>query len=371
MRYRRVVGPTIVSIVLCLLLADHLFFSANPWSISQFLGRFFSTVAAIFVPASPGFYNLIGDGLLPMAVGVVVFALFWLILARAMRAMNRATAEPSMISGEMVPAGVVPAEPINTDHRDGPVPPQRDKLFRRLLAGLCAVAVVFGIVTNFVVYSRFRPIFEGYNEDRAGLMVLGLSDLVGPALSDGRLGEVSLALDVYASRHEIVYAYVEDGGGRIVAHWPGDLLRYLKRDFPSSSERALRGINIDYRGASVYEISRRLGERNSGFVHVAVDVRNAHRESGRLVVIAGALTTVILLGGTLVIGWRARRIFDPWSQIVEDADRISRGDFAVGLPLQRTDEIGEIARSLERMRSSLRAVTTRLESGQIPHHGRK
>ena len=35
------------------------------------------------------------------------------------------------------------------------------------------------------------------------------------------------------------------------------------------------------------------------------------------------------------------------------------------LELKRTDEIGEIARSLERLRSSLRGVVTRLNQGQI------
>ena len=50
----------------------------------------------------------------------------------------------------------------------------------------------------------------------------------------------------------------------------------------------------------------------------------------------------------------------PLLELVEQSTRISKGDFSATLATKRNDELGELARSLERMRSSLRAVLARI-----------
>jgi len=74
---------------------------------------------------------------------------------------------------------------------------------------------------------------------------------------------------------------------------------------------------------------------------------------------------VLLVGMMGAFVYVARALNRPFLELVEQADRISKGEFMVPLELKRTDEIGEIARSLERMRSSLHAAVTRLEADQL------
>jgi methyl-accepting chemotaxis protein len=66
-----------------------------------------------------------------------------------------------------------------------------------------------------------------------------------------------------------------------------------------------------------------------------------------------------------IFAYIARGVNRPLLELVEHAERISKDDFTVELGLKRSDEIGDIARSLERMRSSLRAVAARLEQRQL------
>ena len=60
----------------------------------------------------------------------------------------------------------------------------------------------------------------------------------------------------------------------------------------------------------------------------------------------------------------SRALLRPLAELVDQAARLSKGDFEVALELQRSDEFGDIARSLDRLRSSLRAVFARLDRGQ-------
>ena len=47
-------------------------------------------------------------------------------------------------------------------------------------------------------------------------------------------------------------------------------------------------------------------------------------------------------------------------ELVEQSERIGRGDFSASVGTKRVDELGDLARSMERMRSSLRAVLARI-----------
>jgi HAMP domain-containing protein len=193
-------------------------------------------------------------------------------------------------------------------------------------------------------------------------MALGLRELVAGELHTSRK-DLRAAVAAYAVREEVAYVYVEDREGRMIAHWPADLPRYLRRDFPDSSTRALTGTIVDYRGMSLYAVAKRIEQGSSGFVHVAVDQEIIHDAAREVVVsLALTITALIFLCGLALFVWSAAAIQRPWSEIVDHASRISTGDFSGALPLEREDEFGEIARSLERLRSSLHAATARFSA---------
>jgi HAMP domain-containing protein len=149
----------------------------------------------------------------------------------------------------------------------------------------------------------------------------------------------------------------------MIAHWPADLPRYLRRDFPHSSRRALMGTIVDYRGRSLYAVAQRIEQGEPGFVHLAVEQGSIH-DATREVVQKLALTiaALVFLCGITFFVWSAGAIQRPWSEIIDHASRISTGDFSGALPLGREDELGDIARSLERLRSSLHAAMERFSA---------
>ena len=77
MNNRRLIGPTILSIVFCGLLADYLYFIDSHWSVVGLLGKAVSIFGAIFAPALDRTnYGWMNDIVVPVTiVGAAIFSL--------------------------------------------------------------------------------------------------------------------------------------------------------------------------------------------------------------------------------------------------------------------------------------------------------
>jgi len=72
------------------------------------------------------------------------------------------------------------------------------------------------------------------------------------------------------------------------------------------------------------------------------------------------LIGVCLLVGVLLAMVIANATLKPITELAAVADDISRGRLDTPVTIQSNDEVGELARSLERMRASLKAAMARL-----------
>ena len=362
---RRLIGPTVITLILTGLVADYMFFGESPWSVVNVLAKIALVFGAIFTPAlDPKNLAWLDEYLLPITMIMLAFALLWLAITRANQAMREVTqdAETSVPSAAQSQLSdirqavemVAEAEPATAQPRHYP-------LIHKLTFGFGAVAIVFGFATCVIVFGYISRVYEKELASRTQVITIGLSDLVTRRLATKSVQGLANDVEKYAAIKAVAYVYVEDAKGAIIANAPKELPRYLIRDFPRSAERALRGVNVRYRGADVFEVANRIGGVNAGFVHLGIwrDVIAAEARMALLPMVAAIV--VLLLGITAMFIVIARRLNRPLLDLVDQADRISRGDFTVTLSSKRSDEIGDIARSIERLRASLYAVVRRLD----------
>jgi HAMP domain-containing protein len=388
---RRLIGPTIISLVMCGLLVDHIFFNKSPWSVVNGLSRMFSIFGAILSPFNPAHYTWLDAATIPLMIGLLAVILLVLIVARAKSAMSKVTPNADISLAWPAPKGrTLPTladaqvrstsawstpgaanSPIWSDAqvRSPSAVPSKPWVvgpMAKLTLSFAFVGGLFSLSACIIVYSYVFGAFEKEAKRRAELMAIYVSEIARRHVASGGLEDLSAVVDRYGSNQPVAYVYVEDEKGKIVAHAPLDLPRHLKRDFPKSAERALGGVDVQYRGLGVYEIAKRIsGNKPAGFVHFAI-WHAALKEEARLATapIAGSIFAILFAAvGIFVYGMR--QVSRAFFELVEHAERISKGDFAVSLPLKRSDEIGEIARSLERMRSSMHAVAARLTPDQL------
>lgn len=360
---RRLVGPTVISILLCGLVADYLFLSESRWSVSRFLTKFVAVFGAIFAPAvNPVHYGWIADRFVPLSLTVLALVLLWLSFAGAKRAMSQASPGADVSDPIQVPR--VPPQQRPEEAPLAPLKPASKRklsLTGKLVKSFSVIAALFSGAACVIVFSFSSRVIEREVNSRAEVMVLGFYDMLAPAGGAGKTKVRDAAVAKYGADRAVAFVYIEDDKGRIVAHRPEDLPRYLRRDFPHSTERALGGSRGEYRGLEFYELAKPIADGKLGFVHLAVSRQVIAAEVHGVIAAIAAMTLLALL---CVIGgfvFAARALNRPFVELVGQAERIGKGDFTVPLALQRTDEVGDIARSLERLRSSLRAVAARVE----------
>jgi len=366
---KRLIGPTVITLILSALFADYLLMGGSPWSVVRFLGKFVAALGMILYPVvDPVLYSWIDKIIIPVLLIALVVLLLFLSIAKAKRAMIQAT--PNAEASAPGPAARAP-EPRAPLELLGPtlaVPAGGRRRSHTMLARcayrFAAVGLLFGFVACLVVFSFLSLAMERKSKDRVGVMAMGLAEIVAPTLGFGDIDAAAGAVEKFAATNSIAYLYLEDAQGRVIAHWPRDLPRFLRRDFPASTERVLRGADGEYQGEDTYEIARRIGDGKLGFVHLAIWRQTIRAEVFRLAAAIAAMTSIVIVCSLGALILLAQSLLRPLAELVEQASRLSRDEFNLALDLQRSDEFGDIARCLERLRSSLRAVMTRLDTGR-------
>ena len=98
-----------------------------------------------------------------------------------------------------------------------------------------------------------------------------------------------------------------------------------------------------------------------GAVRVGIWKDDVDTEIGKTVVPIVKLIVLVVCGGVLMAIFLVRRITRPIVRLVRTARRISEGELDIpSLGVNEAGEFGELSRSFERMRSSVKAAIVRL-----------
>ena len=115
----------------------------------------------------------------------------------------------------------------------------------------------------------------------------------------------------------------------------------------------------------VYETSVPILGGQVGTAHLGMRGDFVEGEIRRAVFPMIGIIAVVLLAGIVVSSVLMAVITRPVRQLGHAADIMSKGDLdtPVTIGIESHDEIGDLARSLERMRSSLKAAMSRVSDG--------
>jgi HAMP domain-containing protein len=112
----------------------------------------------------------------------------------------------------------------------------------------------------------------------------------------------------------------------------------------------------------VHEVSVPVLEGQIGAVRVGLWKNQIDDEISKALIPIVKLIVLVFCGGILMAIFLTWRITRPIVRLVRTARRVSEGELDVpSLGVDDTDEFGELSRSFERMRSSVKAALTRLD----------
>lgn len=361
---RRLIGPTVISVLFCLVLLQHLFFTVEGWSLLGVLSKVLSIVGAILTPPPSVSSFFLTYLALPAAVVVMALAVLWMILAAARKSMHHVTPDAEAPIWELpVTNGTSAASDPAADAPELSWSLQAYRfncLRSKLILGFLAIGLFVVIAAVSFTYSYLHVAVESGANARAAVTAMAVNALAVWHVDGQRLQDLRDELEKATTRPAVAYAYVEDGDGKLVAHAPKDMPNHFTRR-PSLEARLMTGEQtVQYRNEAVYDYAQRSGVNNRFVVHLGIWQDSMVAESW-LVLGPILLATVLLtLGAAAIFTVLLQKLHRPLLELVEQSARISKGDFSVSLATKRDDELGDLARSLERMRSSLRAVLSRI-----------
>jgi type II secretory pathway predicted ATPase ExeA/HAMP domain-containing protein len=227
-------------------------------------------------------------------------------------------------------------------------------LFSGVMLILCALMVA-------AVYHLTQKTLREQFEKRALTIATNLSEASAGHIVGKNLLELNTLLQKYTFLDGLAYAFVQNSEGAIVAHTLGTFPPELHQGLPVGRQRVANRRELSLQEKPIYETSVPVLDGQVGTVHVGFwgDAMEKEIQSA-LLPLMGIIAIVPILGAVLSF-LMAHWIVRPISRLTEVAERITKGDLQTSgeYPKSR-DEIGDLARSLERMRASLRAAMARL-----------
>jgi sensor histidine kinase regulating citrate/malate metabolism len=228
-----------------------------------------------------------------------------------------------------------------------------------------AVMLILSILVIAAMYQLTKNMLRDQLDKRALAVASNLSDAAAGHL----VGRNFLALHALARKYSLLdgvaYVFVEDNKGQILAHTLVAFPPELGENLPAGQRETLRR-ELSLGGRPVYETSTPVLEGQMGSVHVGFWADTMEAEIQNALVRMIGIISIVPLVGALLSFLLAHWIVQPIKGLTEVADKVTRGDLEAsvsGKSVAARDEIGDLARSLERMRSSLKAAMLRLERG--------
>jgi HAMP domain-containing protein len=225
-----------------------------------------------------------------------------------------------------------------------------------LLMGLLVLALVYFLTGNAL---RKQVDF------RASAIATNLSDAAAPYMSRRSVLELDALVAKYGRLEGVAYAFVQDARGEILASsaqpFPADLKSTLGTDY---QPRITASREITLRGRPVRETRAPVLEGQLGAVRVGIWDDTTQQEVRNTLLPIIALTAICLVVAAVLSVVIASSVIKPIIELVGAADAMSRGQLDVPIIARTEDEVGELARSIERMRASLKAAITRLSRTQ-------
>jgi HAMP domain-containing protein len=224
------------------------------------------------------------------------------------------------------------------------------------------VMFVLGLLLIAALYQLARSAMRDQLDKRALAIAINFSD----AAAGHIVGQNPLALHALAAKYTlfegVAYVYINDTRGEVIAHTLSSFPQQLREGASSTAQREPQRRTFSLQDKTVYETSVPVLDGQAGTAHVGFWSDAVDQEVQSFIwPMIGVIALVPLVGAALsfvIANWIVRPIIG----LTEVADKVTKGDLemSIGNCVVSRDEIGELARSLERMRSSLRAAMLRL-----------
>jgi len=236
------------------------------------------------------------------------------------------------------------------------------RLTWKITGAFLGTLLVFGISVITIVFHLTKGLLHEQINQRTLALATNLADAAAGQIPTNNLLVLHALVARYALQDGVAYALIEDRNGRILAHsLGGKFPAELQTEAALGESRQTARRNLIFRSRPVYETSVPILGGRSGIAHVIMWEDVVETEIQRALAPIIGLIGLLLLVGVIISLLLSRQIVRPIIRLRSMADVMSKGNLDTPVGIDSGDEIGELALSIERMRTSLRAAMVRLD----------
>ena len=240
------------------------------------------------------------------------------------------------------------------------LPLQRGGMKWNITAAFSGLLLAVGVCVIGIVYYLTGNALQRQVDLRAAAISTNLSDAAAGYVSKKSVLELDALIAKYGRLDGVAYAYIQDTKGDILGTSLQPFPAELKDPSEIGNQRSAAARTTKIRGKLVYETRTPILDGQLGAVHVGLWAETVQQDvRGTILPIVGLIALCLVVGIALSV-MLASKTIRPILELKSIADEISRGNLDASVSVQRNDEVGELARSLERMRASLKAAMNRL-----------
>jgi HAMP domain-containing protein len=235
----------------------------------------------------------------------------------------------------------------------------------KLTIGLAALITLLGLFIIGVVYQLTSGALRDQFDQRALAIATNLSDAASANAVRKNVLELYGLVRKYALLQGVEYAFIEDGKGEVIAHTLGTFPPELKETVSPDGRLHMQRRALRLEGKMVYETSVPILGGQVGAAHLGMRGDFIEGEIRRAVLPIIEIVAGVFLGGILISSVLVAVMTRTIRRLAQVASGMSKGDLETPVTLDSAsrDEIGDLARALERLRSSLKAAMSRLSDG--------
>ena len=231
----------------------------------------------------------------------------------------------------------------------------------KVAGGFSAVTLILSAVLIGTVYRLSEATFREQVDKRGLTVARNLSDAAASHMLRNDLLALNTLLRKYLYDDGLAYAFIRDSRGAITAQTLETLPAEFHQRLPAPRQRMPWRRELMLQGKSVYETSVPVLDGQLGTVHVGFWGDAVEKEIRWAILPVIAAIGIIPLVGVALSFVLAQMIAAPIIRLKKVAEEIVEGDLErSGTYPKSYHEIDDLARSLERMRASLRAAMSRL-----------
>ncbi|HTM07972.1 MAG TPA: HAMP domain-containing protein [Verrucomicrobiae bacterium] len=225
----------------------------------------------------------------------------------------------------------------------------------RIAFAYSGLLIMLGLLLTWITDASMSRAVHAQIDRRLTLASGELADMAAVYMSIKPAADLRPLVERYARYDGVAYVFIEDDKGVVTVSGTKSLPAERSETRSPSELRQVTKITRKYYGRAVEETRAPMPGR-LGIVHIGVWRDAVEAEVRKTVRPVIGLIALVICAGIAAAILLAHSLTTPIRRLTTLAERLSTGDLETPVSAESNDEIADLARSLERMRASLKTA---------------